>query len=80
MKRLLAGFIAGVILASASIAGAASGLLLHRHQTVYYQKIACVGESHGLICLKNRDGYEISYSRSGVFVFRHQRLVWRSKG
>lgn len=79
MKRLLAGFAAGVILASASVAGAASGLLLHRHQAVYYKGIACVGERYSLICLKNKGGYEVSYSRSGVFVFHDQRLVWHSR-
>jgi len=79
MKRLLAGFVAGVILASASVAGAASGLLLHRHQAVYYKRIACVGERYSLVCLKNRDGYQVSYSRSGVFVFHGQHVVWHSR-
>ena len=78
MKRLLVGFVAGVILASAGIAGAASGLVLHRHQAVYYRRIACVGERYGLVCLQNRDGYQVSYSRGGVFVFHNQRLAWRS--
>jgi Zn ribbon nucleic-acid-binding protein len=61
MKKAITGFVAGAILASASVAGASS---IWRHDG-----ITCVNTSHAVACGKSDGtGYDASISRTSFMV------------
>jgi hypothetical protein len=88
MKKLIVGFLAGLVAASATAAGAASHsgtaspVQLRPGQTAFYgNKLACVasraGRPKAMTCLGNRRHYDVVYDLKHVTIFHNNHYVYR---
>jgi hypothetical protein len=83
MKKLIVAFFAGVVMASAGIAGAvaASRVRLHPGEAALFAGVGCVasiGPPRQMICVGNRHNVSVFYARGSVRVYKAHpsRVVW----
>lgn len=83
MKRLLVGFVAGLVMATVGVAAAAKldYVRLHRGQVALYGRVGCQAQHQGqLTCVGDRHHVGVLYSYAHVTVLHGGQIVWSTPG